>query len=186
MNVLVLVDLQNSFIDGELGTQEAQAIIPRIVDKLNNYSNKSNTLVLMTKDTHYDTYLDTLEGTMLPIPHCIENTSGWSINREVKDAVRRNRFLSCSKGDIINGRIYKNTFGSDVLRNYLKENSDIIESVEFVGLTTDICVISNVLMAREALPDKEIYVDKNCCAGTTIEKHLAALEVMKSCQINII
>lgn len=186
MKVLILVDLQNDFIDGTLGTQESQAIVPKVVDKINNYSDKSNTLVLFTKDTHHTDYLNTLEGTMLPVQHCIENTPGWSINREVKDAVRRNRFLSCSKGNIINGRIYKNTFGSDVLKNYLKENSDIIESVEFIGLCTDICVISNVLMAREALPNTEIYVDSSCCAGTTVDKHNAALEVMKSCQINII
>ncbi len=186
MKVLVLVDLQNDFIDGALGSPEAQAIVPRVVDKINNYSDKSNTLVLFTKDTHYADYLNTLEGTMLPIEHCIENTQGWSINREVKDAVRRNRFLSCSKGDIINGRIYKNTFGSDVLRNFLKENSDIIEQVEFIGLCTDICVISNVLMARQVLPDTNIYVDSSCCAGVTPEKHQAALEVMRSCQINVI
>ena len=186
MKCLILVDLQNSFIDGELGSAEAQAIIPKVVEKLNNYSDKGNTLVLYTKDTHHANYLDTLEGTMLPIEHCIENTPGWSINREVKDAVRKNRFLSCSKGDIINGRIYKNTFGSDVLMNFLKDNSDIIESVEFIGLTTDICVISNVLVTRMVLPNIDIYVDSSCCAGTSPEKHNAALEVMKSCQINVI
>ena len=186
MNVLVLVDLQHDFIEGSLGTQEAQAIVPRIVEKINNYSDKSNVLVLFTKDTHYSDYLDTLEGTMLPIPHCIENTPGWSINKDIKIAVKSNRFLSYSSGNIINSRVYKNTFGSDDLREFFNKFKDSIESVEFVGLCTDVCVVSNVLMARQALPNTEIYVDAKCCAGTTSDKHLAALEVMKSCQINII
>lgn len=187
MKVLVLVDLQGDFIDGSLGTAVAQAIIPNIVKKIDEYPNKGETLVLFTKDTHFDNdYMNTLEGQELPVKHCIENTKGWSINREVKDVVRRNRFLSCSKGDIINGRIYKNTFGSSVLSDFLRKNSDIIEEVEFMGLVTDICLVTNVLMAREALPNTKIVVDSNCCAGTTVDKHLAALEVMKSCQIDVI
>ena len=97
-----------------------------------------------------------------------------------------NNFLKYSSDKIIKSRIYKNTFGSDVLREFLEKFKDKIESVEFVGLCTDVCVVSNVLMARQALPDTEITVDASCCAGTTPEKHLAALEVMKSCQINVI
>ena len=187
MKVLVLVDLQGDFIDGSLGTPEAQSIIPNIVKKIDEYPNKGETLVLFTKDTHFDNdYMNTLEGQELPVKHCIENTKGWSINREVKDVVRRNRFLSCSKGDIINGRIYKNTFGSSVLSDFLRKNSDIIEEVEFMGLVTDICLVTNVLMAREALPNTKIVVDSSCCAGTTVDKHLAALDVMKSCQIDVI
>ena len=186
MKVLIGIDLQQDFIDGSLGTPEAKEIIPKIVDKINNYSNKNNTLVLFTKDTHNDTYLETLEGTMLPIPHCIENTEGWSINKDIKDAVKSHDFLGYSSKKIIKSRIYKNTFGSDDLRDLLIKEKDNIESVEFVGLCTDVCVISNVLMARQALPNTEIYVDASCCAGTTPEKHNAALEVMKSCQIEII
>lgn len=186
MKVMIIVDMQNDFICGSLGTERAQEIVPVVVEKINNYPDKSNTLVLFTKDTHYKNYLETLEGKKLPIEHCIENTPGWSINREVKDVVRRNRFLSCSKGDIINGRIYKNTFGSSVLSDFLRKNSDIIEEVEFMGLTTDICLVTNVLMAREALPNTRIVVDSKCCAGTTVDKHLAALDVMKSCQIDVI
>lgn len=186
MKMLILVDLQKDFIDGVLGTQMAQAIIPNIVNKINNYSNKNNTLLLYTKDTHYDNYLDTLEGTILPIPHCIENTPGWSINKEVEAAVKANRFLSYSSDKIINSRVYKNTFGSDDLEELLVKYKDEIESVEFCGLCTDICVVSNVLMARQKLPNVEITVDVTCCAGSTPEKHKAALEVMKSCQINVI
>ena len=186
MKVLVCVDLQNSFIDGELGTPEAKAIVPKIVDKINNYPDQSNTLILFTKDTHRHDYLDTLEGTILPILHCIENTHGWSINREIKDAVKGKRFLTYSSDKIIKSRIYKNTFGSKDLMELLEKEKDRIEEVEFVGLCTDVCVVSNVLAARMILPDTEITVDASCCAGTNPDKHKAALEVMKSCQINVI
>lgn len=186
MKVLVLVDLQNDFIDGSLGNEESKAIIPRIVEKLDNYSNKNNTLILFTKDTHHDNYLETYEGQILQVPHCIENTSGWSINKEVSRAVKRNKgFLTCSTSMIINSRIYKDTFGSDVLRDFLLNNADNISEVEFVGVKTDVCVISNVLMTKQALPDKNIIVDASCCAGTTPEKHKAALEVMESCHVFI-
>lgn len=186
MKVIVIIDCQNDFINGSLGSAEAQAIVPRIVEKLNNHPDKKNTLVLFTKDTHYNDYLDTFEGEHLPIPHCIENTPGWSINKEIKNAVRDNRFPSYSSRDIISSRIYKNTFGSDVLREFLEEYCNDIEDVEFIGLCTDICVISNVLMARQTLPNHKIVVDASCCAGVTPEKHKAALEVMKSCQIDVI
>ena len=186
MKLLVLVDLQKDFIDGALGTAEAQAIVPRVVDKINNYEDKRNTLVLFTKDTHYSDYMDTFEGKMLPIPHCIENTPGWSINREIKDAVKANRFLSYSSDEIKKGRVYKNTFCSDVLEELLIKHKDDIEEIEFVGLCTDICVVSNVLMARMVLPNIKITVDASCCAGVTPMKHKAALEVMKSCQIEVI
>ena len=185
MKILCLIDCQSSFIDGELGTPEAKAIVPKIVEKLDNYPDRSNTVILFTKDTHYDDYMNTLEGKYLPVPHCIENTPGWSINREIKDAVRTNRFLTYSSGEIIKSRIYKNTFGSDVLERFLKEYKEKIEEIEFVGLCTDICVISNVLMSRMVLPNTKITVDASCCAGSTPEKHKAALEVMKSCQIEV-
>lgn len=186
MKILVLIDLQKDFIDGALGSPEAQAIVPRVVEKINNYDNKSNVLVLYTKDTHYDNYMDTLEGSYLPIPHCIENTPGWSINKEITNAVEKNRFLSYSSDKIIKSRVYKNTFASDDLRKFFERFKDDIEEVEFCGLCTDVCVISNVLMARMVLPEVEITVDSSCCAGVTPEKHQAALEVMRSCQINVI
>ena len=186
MKVLVVVDMQNDFIDGSLGSAEAQSIVPRVVEKLKNID-KTNTLVLFTKDTHYENYLETLEGQKLPVEHCIENTHGWSINKEVSRVVDRSAYsLHFSSDKIKNSRIYKNTFGSDDLRDFLIAYNDQIESVEFIGLCTDICVISNVLMARQTMPDKVITVDASCCAGVTPEKHLAALEVMKSCQIDVI
>lgn len=186
MRVLVCVDLQHDFIDGALGSPEAKNIVQRVVDKINNYPDKGNTLVLFTKDTHDNTYMDTLEGTYLPIPHCIENTPGWSINKEITNAVEKNRFLSYSSDKIIKSRVYKNTFASDDLRKFFERFKNDIEEVEFCGLCSDVCVISNVLMARMVLPEVEITVDKNCCAGITPEKHQAALEVMRSCQINVI
>ena len=184
--LLILVDLQGDFIDGALGSSEAKAIVPKVVEKLNNYPDKSNTLLLYTKDTHYDDYMDTLEGKNLPVPHCIENTPGWSINREIKDTVRANRFLTYSSDKIIKSRIYKNTFGSDVLMKFLEEHKDNIEEVELCGLVTNICLVSNALLTRMVLPNTKISVDASCCAGVTVEKHKAALEVMKSCQIDVI
>lgn len=186
MKILCLIDLQNDFIDGALGTPEAQAIVPRVVEKLKN-TDMRETLVLFTKDTHYDNYLDTLEGKMLPVPHCIENTSGWSINKEISSVADYTAGkLVCSTDKIKKSRIYKNTFGSDNLREFLEMYKDEIEEIEFCGLCTDICVVSNVLMARQTLPNTKIVVDASCCAGVTPEKHLAALEVMKSCQIEVI
>lgn len=186
MKVIVIVDMQNDFIDGALGSDRAKEIVPVIVDKINEYPDKSNTLVLFTKDTHYDDYLETLEGKKLPIKHCIENTPGWSINREVKDAVKKNRFLTYSSDKIIKSRIYKNTFGSDDLREVLLKYKDDIEQVELFGLCTDVCVVSNALMARQALPNTEIIVDASCCGGTTLSAHIAAIETMQSCQIDVI
>ena len=186
MKVLVVVDMQYDFIDGSLGSAEAQAIVPRVVEKL-NCIDKSNTLVLFTKDTHYKNYLDTFEGKMLPVKHCIENTHGWSIHKDISNVVDKTEgMMHFSSFKIKHSRIYKNTFGSDYLRDFLLAYKDQIEEVEFVGLCTDICVISNVLMARQAMPDKVITVDASCCAGVTTEKHMAALEVMKSCQINVV
>lgn len=186
MKLLVLVDLQYDFIDGALGSPEAQAIIPKVVEKIENYENKENTLLLFTKDTHYSNYLETLEGKMLPVPHCIENTPGWCINKSIASAAMHEGLCGYSSAEIINSRVYKNTFGSDVLEKLIVEAQDDIEEVELFGLCTDICVISNALMIRQKLPNTKITVDASCCAGVTPEKHKAALEVMKSCQINVI
>lgn len=186
MKVLVLVDLQNDFIDGSLGTKEAQAIVPKVVEKLENYPDKSNTLILFTKDTHHYNYLESFEGKNLPVEHCIENTSGWSINKEISRAAKNKGFLTYSSDMIINSRIYKSEFGSEILMDFFINHVDLIEEVEFIGLCTDVCVVTNALMARTVLPHIKISVDETCCAGTTPEKHLAALEVMKSCQIDII
>jgi len=186
MKVLVLVDLQNDFIDGALGSSEAQAIVPKVVEKVKNID-KENTLILFTKDTHYENYLETLEGKMLPVKHCIENTPGWCINKEISSIVDNTPgYRKYSSYNIIHSRIYKNTFGSDVLRDFLIAHEKSIDEVEFCGLCTDICVVSNVLMCRQVLPNTKIVVDASCCAGVTPEKHKAALETMKSCQIEVV
>lgn len=188
MNILAIIDPQYAFINGVLGSKEAEIAAENIAEYLRNY-NKPNTLALATKDTHYKNYLDTLEGKKLPIPHCIEFTPGWSIYKPISQELDCSRkFYSYSAADIRMGRILKNTFGSERLIEVLKEiQEDVgIESITFMGLDTDICVISNVLMTKTALPETPIYVVANCCAGTTPEAHEAALTVMRSCQIEII
>lgn len=186
MKILVVVDMQRDFIDGSLGSPEAQAIVPKVVEKLKNID-KENTLVLFTKDTHQNNYLETFEGKMLPVEHCIENTPGWSINKKISGVIdNTDGALGYSSPTIKNSRVYKNTFGSDDLRDFFAKHKGEIDEVEFLGLCTDICVISNVLMARQEMPDKIITVDASCCAGVTPESHKAALMVMKSCQINVI
>lgn len=184
--ILVIVDMQNDFINGALGTKEAEAIVPNVVEKIKNYPDKEETVLLYTKDTHYKDYMSTLEGEKLPVPHCIENTDGWCINKQISSVADNEGFLGFSSDKIINSRIYKNTFGSEDLYELLKTYKDDIEQVEFLGLCTDICVLSNAIMARMALPNTKIIVDASCCAGVTPESHNAALITMKSCQIDVI
>lgn len=189
MKVLVIIDMQKDFIDGSLGTPEAQAIVPNVVDKLRAHKN-TNTVVLFTKDTHHANYLLTSEGEKLPVEHCIEGTEGWAINREIHNEFKSGGYATYSAGDIVNGRITKPTFGScdliDALCDIDTETEEGISEIEFCGVCTDICVISNVLMTKAAFWNTPITVDASCCAGVTPEKHAAALEVMKSCQIDVI
>ncbi len=164
---LVVVDLQNDFVSGALGTPEAQAIIPKVCEKIRNWEGD----IFVTRDSHKADYLNTREGRFLPVEHCIFGTPGWLINDEVKNALdtKRNYVYSCTK----------ETFGSTLLPQYLRRYDEI----EFIGLCTDICVISNVLIVKAFYPEKNIYVDAKCCAGVTPAKHEAALEVMRSCQV---
>ena len=189
MKVLVIVDMQTDFISGSLGTPEAQAIVPKVVEKLRNHKN-TDTVVLFTKDTHYKDYLATPEGEKLPVEHCIEGTEGWAINREIHNEFKTGGYATYSAGDIVNGRITKPTFGSydliDALCDIDAQIEEGISEIEFCGVCTDICVISNVLMTKAAFWNTPITVDASCCAGVTPEKHAAALEVMKSCQIDVI
>ena len=187
MKALIIVDMQNDFIDGALGTPEAQAIVPNVVNKMKEHKN-TDTIILFTKDTHWKNYLDTPEGKKLPVEHCIEGTEGWSINKEIHNEFKTGGYATYSAEDIVNGRIIKPTFGSYDLINILDEINvaSKITEIEFCGVCTDICVISNVLMTKAAFWDIPIIVDASCCAGVTPEKHAAALEVMKSCQIDVI
>ena len=189
MKVLVIVDMQTDFISGSLGTPEAQAIVPKVVEKLRNYKN-TNTIVLFTKDTHYANYLLTSEGEKLPVEHCIEGTEGWAIDRAIHNEFKTGGYATYSAGDIINGRITKPTFGSydliDALCDIDTQTEEGIFEIEFCGLVTNICLVSNVLMTKAAFPNIPIVVDSSCCAGTSVDAHEAALLVMKSCQVDVI
>lgn len=169
-DILIVVDMQNDFIDGTLGTTEAQEIVPKVKEKIQNFSGK----VLFTRDTHEKDYLSTQEGQNLPVPHCIRDTSGWQIHPELESLRKESP-------------IDKVTFGSTELGNILTtiDGEEPVQSITLVGLCTDICVISNALLAKAYLPEAEIIVDASCCAGVTPKSHETALEAMRACQIRI-
>lgn len=170
--LLIIVDMQNDFISGVLGTPEAQAIVEKVVAKKNNHEGP----ILFTADTHKHDYLSTQEGQKLPIEHCMLGSSGWRIHP-----------LLYSYNDHKYHVVCKSTFGSFTLVDYIREwYLKDIKSIELVGVCTDICVISNAIILRNAFPELEIYVDSSCCAGVTPESHRNALEAMKMCQINVI
>ena len=171
--ILIVVDMQNDFIDGALGTKEAELIVDNVVKKITEFEGE----IFVTLDTHYNNYMETSEGRKLPVPHCIKGTNGWNLNDKV------NKALMNKKHKIVE----KITFGSIDLPNLIKnvvgeENMEI----EMVGLCTDICVVSNALILKATFPEATILVDSTCCAGVTPDKHKAALETMKSCQIDVI
>ena len=183
MKALIIVDMQNDFIDGALGTPEAQVIVPNVVNKLKAHKH-TDTVVLFTKDTHHENYLNTSEGMKLPVEHCIEGTQGWSIAKPFASEFKADGYMTYSSGTVINGRVLKPTFGSYDLLNVLDDID--LDEIELCGVCTDICVISNAIMIKNYYPDVKVTVDASCCAGVTPEKHAAALEVMKSCQIDVI
>ncbi len=164
---LIVIDMQNDFIDGSLGTKEAQNIVPDVAKKIKEYKENGDS-VIFTRDTHPNNYLETYEGKHLPIVHCVKDTIGWQISDKLDFNIEK---------DII---IDKPTFGWTHWDDF-----DFTE-VEVCGLCTDICVVSNVLMIRANYPNIDITVDASCCAGVTPETHKAALETMKMCQINVI
>lgn len=168
MRTLIVVDMQNDFIDGALGTKEAQAIIPNVRKKIEEYKARGDNIIF-TRDTHFDNYLETNEGKHLPVKHCIEKTYGWCIHDDLDDV------------DYLH--IDKENFGYDSWDLWI--NWDTSE-IEIIGLCTDICVVSNALILKAAFPEIDITVDASCCAGVTPESHKAALETMKMCQINVI
>ena len=169
-NILVVVDMQNDFIDGALGTREAVAIVPKVKEKIQNFQGR----VIFTRDTHGENYMDTQEGKKLPVPHCIKGTDGWQISSELASLCRE-------------APVDKVTFGSSRLGSMLLEadQEEPVGQITFIGLCTDICVISNALLAKAFLPEAEILVDAACCAGVTPESHHNALEAMKVCQIRV-
>ena len=165
--ILIVVDMQNDFIDGALGTKEAVAIVPYVKEVVENFEGK----VLFTRDTHFENYMDTQEGKNLPVPHCIKGTDGWQICA-VLEELRKTEAID------------KVTFGSKDLAEILKQEENI-EEITFVGLCTDICVMANAVLLRTAMPNTPITVIASCCAGSTPEAHKTALEAMKSLQIDI-
>lgn len=180
--VLIVVDVQNDFVDGVLGTPEAVDIIDNIVGKISEYKTLTNNQVFATKDSHSEKYLHTPEGVNLPIEHCITGTTGWNMNNKIVDALCR-----CPAYK----RMYnKPNFGcEELVQDLLYEHQRMpFDQIELVGLCTDICVLSNAIMLKQAFAREfvDIVVDASCCAGSTPEKHKAALEVMKSCQIKVI
>ena len=170
MNYLIVVDMQNDFIDGSLGSAMAQAIVPKVVEKAAHFDGK----VIFTRDTHGPNYLNTQEGRKLPVKHCIQGTLGWQLHPAVAAAL--------GEGQIMD----KPTFGSiDLMHQLVAEHQREPLALELVGLCTDICVVSNALLLKAAMPEVEITVDAACCAGVTPETHRAALATMGQCQIAI-
>jgi nicotinamidase-related amidase len=196
IQVLILIDIQHDFISGSLANPEAQAAIPAILEKIKNFDGDA---IFLTMDTHQKNYLQTPEGEKLPVEHCIYGTKGWEINEQVMDAVEARELLGM-KVEYITKPTFGSvepTLGSDkslielILDMELKatreDGEKIPMEIEICGFCTDICTISNALILKAYTYDfAEITVDSTCCAGVTPEKHNAALEVMKSCQINVI
>lgn len=168
MRYLIVVDMQNDFTTGSLGSPHAAAIIPNVVDKVKSFDGR----IIFTRDTHGDDYMTTQEGKKLPVMHCIKDTDGWQICDELKPYVRQ--------------VVDKVTFGSVDIPHILSKSGEAIEEIELCGLCTDICVISNAMILKAAFPEVKITVDANCCAGVTMESHKTALDAMKMVQIEVV
>ena len=170
---LIVVDMQKDFVDGALGTSEAVAIVPAVCDRIRAFDGE----VIVTYDTHPDTYLDTAEGKKLPVPHCIKGTDGWQLDAAVADALTGKSYHT----------VEKPTFGSTDLPYLVAAMAGEEDfSVTLIGLCTDICVVSNALLMKAHFPEKSIRVDAACCAGVTPDTHTAALATMKMCQIDVL
>ncbi len=170
---LIVVDVQNDFVNGALGTKEAEGIIAHASEKIKNFDGE----IFVTYDTHFKDYLTTAEGKKLPVEHCIKDTEGWQLNGEIQKA------LNCKKYTAVE----KLTFGSTELPELIKQAAGEDDfDITLIGLCTDICVVSNALILKANFYDKKIIVDKNCCAGVTVESHNAALTTMQMCQIEVV
>lgn len=181
-SVLAVIDMQVDFVDGALGTAEAIGIVGSVCRRIDECD--GDTAIIVTKDTHWDDYMGTQEGRNLPVPHCLEGTEGWMLAPEVAKALGRYEERTGRKVPIY----CKPTFGSTELARDLAEHDreNHIGNIEFIGLCTDICVVSNALLAKAFLPETEVSVRAECCAGVTPESHEAALSTMESCQVRII
>ena len=167
--VLVVVDMQNDFIDGSLGTAQAQGIVDKVIGKIKSYPADC---IYATRDTHGEDYLASSEGKNLPVVHCVKGSRGWEIRSEIAEAMPEAVIVD------------KPSFGSmDLVKLLCTENEKEELAIELVGLCTDICVVSNALLIKAFLPETPVFVDSACAAGVTRERHEAALETMRSCQI---
>ena len=174
MKVLGVVDMQNDFVEGALGTKEACAIVPDVVKMIEEFDGK----IVATRDTHMEDYMDSQEGKNLPVIHCVKGTDGWKINSEIQKALDERQAVV----------IDKPTFGSVELGEYVRklDREEPVEEILLIGVCTDICVISNALLLKAYLPEVTVKVAASCCAGVTPEQHAQALEAMKPCQIEIV
>ncbi len=174
--LLIVVDMQNDFIDGALGTQEAQAIVPAVIERI-HACREAGWSLIATLDTHGEDYMDTPEGKKLPVPHCIKGTQGWQINADVANALGEGCLL-----------VEKPTFGSvrlpEIIREMIGDEKDV--TIELLGLCTDICVVSNALLLKAHFTDATLQVRRDCCAGVTPATHEAALRTMSCCQIDVV
>lgn len=171
--ILVVVDMQNDFVDGALGTREAVSIVPKVAEKIKEFSGK----IFVTYDTHTENYLESSEGKNLPVVHCVKGTKGWELNENVEKALKGKDYTV----------VEKPTFGSVSLPKLIEKEVCKEEfSIEIIGLCTDICVVSNALILKANFPEAQITVHSSCCAGVTPSNHKSALETMASCQINIV
>ncbi len=172
--ILIVVDMQKDFIDGALGTPEAVAIVDPVAGKIRE-AQANGDMVLFTRDTHLENYRETEEGKNLPVPHCIKGTAGWQISEKLT-------------GRDVDHCFDKYTFGSLEMGHFLKTMSQEAVSwrIELVGLCTDICVLSNAVIAKAALPNAHIVVDAACCAGVTPASHDTALNAMKAIQVEVL
>ena len=172
-DILIIVDMQTDFIDGSLGSAEAVDIIPNAVKRIREWQGD----IIVTLDTHNSDYLETAEGKKLPVPHCIKGTKGWTLHPLIEDSLSGKCFET----------VEKPTFGSSELPDRVRSLASGEDfSLTLIGLCTDICVVSNALLLKAAFPEADIAVKKDCCAGVTPEKHQAALDVMASCQIDVL
>jgi nicotinamidase-related amidase len=169
MKLLIVIDMQNDFIDGSLGSPEAVSIVPMVKTKIEEFKLAGHKIVF-TADTHYDDYLTTQEGRYLPVVHCVKGTEGHRISKEL-----------CTENCTV---LEKGTFGTLQLAE-IAELIKNLDEIELCGLCTDICVVTNALILKTRFPELKISVDATCCAGVTKESHTAALKTMKMCQVNV-
>ena len=179
--LLVVVDMQNDFVDGVLGTAEAQTIIPAVVKKIESYKANENYIVY-TMDTHTEDYLKTQEGKKLPVRHCICPSAGWELVPDIAAALKGAKSPEADEA----AEYKKDIFGSWTLAEDIKKWEAAIASVELVGVCTGICVISNAVLVKSALPEMPVIVDAACCACVTPESHATALDAMGLLQVEIL